>query len=162
MEGSEHGDITAADQWCSPRRHQRHESRGDANPGTPFDECRVGLDHLSWSVHGREQLDAWLERLDERGIPHSGISDHESSYSYWIAPPTTGDTTMTTTLDLVEFLSCRPGDGPHALARSAACCWRRPSGGSMARRPTMDQGVRSRKAAGVVPLQRLKARVNAV
>jgi catechol 2,3-dioxygenase-like lactoylglutathione lyase family enzyme len=49
----------------------------DANPGTPFDERRVGLDHLSWSVQGREHLDAWLERLDERGIPHSGISEHE-------------------------------------------------------------------------------------
>ncbi len=49
----------------------------DANPGTQFDERRVGLDHLSWSVDSREQLDAWLERLDERGISHSGISEHE-------------------------------------------------------------------------------------
>ena len=49
----------------------------DANPGTPFDERRVGLDHLSWSVESREQLDAWLARLDERGIPHSGIAEAE-------------------------------------------------------------------------------------
>ena len=48
----------------------------DANPGTPFDERRVGLDHLSWTVQSREQLDAWLERLEERQIPHSGISEH--------------------------------------------------------------------------------------
>ena len=41
----------------------------DANPGTPFDERRVGLDHLSWTVQSREQLDAWLERLEERQIP---------------------------------------------------------------------------------------------
>lgn len=49
----------------------------DANPGTPFDERRVGLDHLSWSVQSRAELDAWLERLDERGIAHSGISEHD-------------------------------------------------------------------------------------
>ncbi len=47
----------------------------DANPGEPFDEVRVGLDHLSWSVESREELDAWLARLDERGIQHSGITE---------------------------------------------------------------------------------------
>lgn len=49
----------------------------DANQNTPFDERRVGLDHLSWAVESREQLDGWLARLDERGISHSDISDHE-------------------------------------------------------------------------------------
>lgn len=47
----------------------------DANPGSPFDERRVGLDHLSFDVESREQLDAWLARLDELSIPHSGITD---------------------------------------------------------------------------------------
>ncbi len=49
----------------------------DANPGTPFDERRVGLDHLSFNVADRGQLDGWLARLDERGVPHSGITEEE-------------------------------------------------------------------------------------
>ena len=49
----------------------------DANPGSPFDERRVGLDHLSWAVESREELDAWLARLNERGIPHSGITEQD-------------------------------------------------------------------------------------
>lgn len=49
----------------------------DANPGSSFDERRVGLDHLSFNVESREQLDAWLARLDERGIPHSGITEEQ-------------------------------------------------------------------------------------
>lgn len=47
----------------------------DENPGTPFDERRVGLDHLSFAVADRAALDGWLARLDERGIPHSGITE---------------------------------------------------------------------------------------
>lgn len=49
----------------------------DADTGSPFDERRVGLDHLSWAVDSREQLDGWLARLDERGIPHSGITEED-------------------------------------------------------------------------------------
>ena len=49
----------------------------DANPGTAFDERRVGLDHLSFGVADRPTLDAWLSRLDERGIPHSGITEED-------------------------------------------------------------------------------------
>ena len=47
----------------------------DANPGTPFDERRVGLDHLSFNVESREHLDAWLARLDALEIPHTGITE---------------------------------------------------------------------------------------
>ncbi len=50
----------------------------DANPGSPFDERRVGLDHLSFDVESREQLDSWLARLDELDISHSGIADEPS------------------------------------------------------------------------------------
>jgi catechol-2,3-dioxygenase len=49
----------------------------DANPGTPFDEQRVGLDHLAFSVPSRVELDGWLVRLDELGIAHSGIVEEE-------------------------------------------------------------------------------------
>jgi len=50
----------------------------DENPGTAFDERRVGLDHLSFNVDSREQLDGWLARLDELGVPHSGITEEEN------------------------------------------------------------------------------------
>lgn len=49
----------------------------DDNPGGPFDERRVGLDHLSFGVESRDELDAWLRRLDEHGIPNSGITEEQ-------------------------------------------------------------------------------------
>ena len=49
----------------------------DANPGTPFDERRVGLDHLSWGVESREELHAWLERLDALGNAHPEVAESE-------------------------------------------------------------------------------------
>ena len=49
----------------------------DANPGAPFDERRVGLDHLSFSVADRETLDGWLDKLDALDIPHSGITEED-------------------------------------------------------------------------------------
>ena len=45
-----------------------------ANPGQPFDERQTGLDHISFGVAGRADLDAWASRLDELGIEHSGSS----------------------------------------------------------------------------------------
>jgi catechol 2,3-dioxygenase-like lactoylglutathione lyase family enzyme len=46
-----------------------------ANAGDPFNETTTGLDHLEFLVDRREDLDEWLERLDELGIPHSGIKN---------------------------------------------------------------------------------------
>lgn len=51
-------------------RHDRHA--GD------FDERRCGLDHLSLDVSDRTGLDAWVDRLDERGIDHSPVSESET------------------------------------------------------------------------------------
>jgi glyoxylase I family protein len=39
----------------------------------PFDERRVGLDHLEFGVPSEESLREWAARLDELGIPHSGV-----------------------------------------------------------------------------------------
>jgi glyoxylase I family protein len=44
-----------------------------------FDEFRAGLDHLEFLVTRRDELDAWATRLDELGIPHSGVK--EPSYT---------------------------------------------------------------------------------
>lgn len=40
-----------------------------------FDEDRVGLDHASFAVSNRSELDAAAQLLDERGIAHGGIKD---------------------------------------------------------------------------------------
>ena len=50
----------------------------DANPGSPFDARRVGLDHLSFNVDSDEQLDAWREHLDALGVPHTGITEEDN------------------------------------------------------------------------------------
>lgn len=46
----------------------------DGSPST-FDERRVGLDHLAFECADRGQLEAWVSRLDELGVPHGGIVD---------------------------------------------------------------------------------------
>jgi catechol 2,3-dioxygenase-like lactoylglutathione lyase family enzyme len=50
-----------------------HEDNG----GEPFSEFRTGLDHLEFLVGRREDLDEWSARLDQLGIPHSGIKEPE-------------------------------------------------------------------------------------
>ena len=45
-------------------------------PGSDrFDEDRVGLDHLSFSVPDREAVEAAAALLDELGVAHSGVKD---------------------------------------------------------------------------------------
>lgn len=44
-----------------------------APKGDRFDEDRVGLDHLSFSVASRADLEAAVRLLDERGVPHGEI-----------------------------------------------------------------------------------------
>jgi catechol 2,3-dioxygenase-like lactoylglutathione lyase family enzyme len=45
-----------------------------APDGDRFDEDRVGLDHLSFTVASRADLDAAARLLDERGVPHGEIA----------------------------------------------------------------------------------------
>jgi glyoxylase I family protein len=40
-----------------------------------FDENRVGLDHVSFAVPGRVDLEAAVTVLDAIGAPHSGVKD---------------------------------------------------------------------------------------
>jgi catechol 2,3-dioxygenase-like lactoylglutathione lyase family enzyme len=53
-----------------------------ANQGEAFDECRTGLDHLSFGVATRDELAAWVARLDELGIQHTGIRDEQEPLAY--------------------------------------------------------------------------------
>lgn len=40
-----------------------------------FDPRRVGLDHFSFVVERRGDLDAWVQRLDDESVAHSGVVD---------------------------------------------------------------------------------------
>ena len=50
-------------------QHQTPAPEGD------FSEYRVGLDHVSFGVANRAELEKWAQRLDELGIAHGGIKD---------------------------------------------------------------------------------------
>ncbi len=50
----------------------------NAHTGRPegrFDERRVGLDHVGFSVPNREDLDVWQKHLAEQGVEHSPVAD---------------------------------------------------------------------------------------
>lgn len=47
------------------------------NQSERFDEARTGLDHVSFGVASRAELDAWEARLTELGVEHSPITDRE-------------------------------------------------------------------------------------
>jgi len=49
---------------------QEHQSTKDQ-----FDPFRVGLDHMSFNVASRADLDAAISRLDEAGVPHSDVTE---------------------------------------------------------------------------------------
>jgi glyoxylase I family protein len=45
-----------------------------------FDEDRVGLDHLSFAVASRTELDDAAALLDQRGVRHQGVKDIGAGY----------------------------------------------------------------------------------
>jgi glyoxylase I family protein len=49
--------------------------RHSEGPTDPFDERRIGLDHLSFRVRDRAELEEWAAHLDARDVEHSGIID---------------------------------------------------------------------------------------
>lgn len=53
-----------------------------ANQGEAFDECRTGLDHMSFSVASRDELAAWVAKLDELSIQHTGVRDEQEPFPY--------------------------------------------------------------------------------
>ena len=54
-----------------------------APQGDRFDENRVGLDHLSFSVSSREEIEQAARLLDERGIAHGEVT-HLPSFGIYI------------------------------------------------------------------------------
>jgi glyoxylase I family protein len=53
-----------------------------ANPGQSFDESQTGLDHISFGVTERADLDTWATWLDELGVAHSGPIDTTNPIPY--------------------------------------------------------------------------------
>jgi glyoxylase I family protein len=47
-------------------------AKGDSSP---FDELKVGLDHVAFRVSDLAALEAWANRLDALGVTHSGVQD---------------------------------------------------------------------------------------
>ncbi len=47
----------------------------DGDNSLPFDERRLGLDHVSFGCADRGELEAWAARLDELGLAHGGVID---------------------------------------------------------------------------------------
>lgn len=56
-----------------------------APPGDRFDEDRVGLDHLSFSVSSRDELESAARLFDERGVPHGEIKTLEG-FGIYVLP----------------------------------------------------------------------------
>ena len=51
-----------------------HQHRQPA-PDEKSSEFRVGIDHVSFAVTDRKELENWARRLDELGVEHGGIKD---------------------------------------------------------------------------------------
>lgn len=47
----------------------------DPADALPFNERRVGLDHLAFACSSRSELEAWAARLDGLGIANGGVVD---------------------------------------------------------------------------------------
>jgi glyoxylase I family protein len=52
--------------------------------GDRFNENRVGLDHLSFSVASRDELEQAERKLDEAGAPHGEIKDLGEGFGFCI------------------------------------------------------------------------------
>jgi catechol 2,3-dioxygenase-like lactoylglutathione lyase family enzyme len=54
-----------------------HDDTRDNGAGGAFDEHCVGLDHLSFNVASRAELDDWQTRVAERAIDHTPIVESD-------------------------------------------------------------------------------------
>jgi glyoxylase I family protein len=58
--------------------------QAQAESGDRFDEFRVGLDHISFAVASREELERALQILDQRDVPHGEIEDLGSDFGLYV------------------------------------------------------------------------------
>jgi glyoxylase I family protein len=69
-----HGPLTIC---ASPAIMFGFRKHSNTSAEDRFDAARVGLDHVGFHVESREELERWTERLNEQGIPNSGIEDDQ-------------------------------------------------------------------------------------
>jgi glyoxylase I family protein len=83
----------------------------------PFDELRVGLDHLAFAVPDVESLRSWEQRLTTLGVPNSGITETDAGHHLNLRAP--GDLPLELYVMSVSMLAslglAEPAD---AVARS--------------------------------------------
>ena len=58
--------------------------QGPAASGDRFDEFRVGLDHISFAVASRADLDRAIQLLDQRDVPHGEIEDLGKDFGIYV------------------------------------------------------------------------------
>jgi glyoxylase I family protein len=58
--------------------------QGQAESDDRFDEFRVGLDHISFAVTSRQNLDHAVQILDQRDIPHGEIKDLGRDFGMYV------------------------------------------------------------------------------
>jgi catechol 2,3-dioxygenase-like lactoylglutathione lyase family enzyme len=56
--------------------------RHDRNDGSPGDETITGLDHVAFHVAERQDVDAWIQRLDGFGIAHGELYETNDPFPY--------------------------------------------------------------------------------
>ena len=57
---------------------------GRAPADDRFDEARVGLDHLSFQVASRDDLEEAARLLDQRGVPRGEVTDLGDAFGLYI------------------------------------------------------------------------------
>jgi glyoxylase I family protein len=74
-DSEEHGWIKIG--LCHPASQMRlNFTEHRSGSGEAFSEFRTGMDHVAFRVTGgRAALEAWLARLEERGVEHSPIKE---------------------------------------------------------------------------------------
>ncbi|HJZ47452.1 MAG TPA: VOC family protein [Roseiflexaceae bacterium] len=58
--------------------------QGQVASGDRFDEFRVGLDHISFAVASRTDLDRAIQLLDQRDVPHGEIEDLGKDFGIYV------------------------------------------------------------------------------
>jgi glyoxylase I family protein len=61
-----------------------HHDPSRAIRGDRFDENRIGLDHLSFGVASRTDLEHAVQVLDKRGLPHSEVRDLGPAFGIYV------------------------------------------------------------------------------
>src|SRR5206468_3344387 len=80
MEATDEHGITFAFGFLPNQSFGLGLRRHPSGSGDQFDPSRTGLDHISFAVGSRAELDEWEKRFDEKGVTYSSTID--AGYGY--------------------------------------------------------------------------------